>query len=97
MFGRSFIPPLIMDLIAFGVMTIGLIFGLIALAGISRYGAKGILAPAIVGIILNGLLLFIFVTNFLAARARAQEHTGLKAGPILVASSNLSTAPNRLV
>jgi hypothetical protein len=51
--------------------------------------AKGILAPAIVGIILNGLLLFIFVTNFMAARARAmQQHSGIEASPVVAVWSN---------
>jgi acyl carrier protein len=54
-------------------MVAGLVLGVIALSGIRKYGAKGILAPAVVGIGINGLLLFIFVTNFVAARAKAQR------------------------
>lgn len=34
----------------------GSILGIVALFGIFRHGRKGILAPAIIGIILNGLL-----------------------------------------
>jgi hypothetical protein len=45
----------------------------IALAGIPKYGVSGILAPALVGIVCNGLLIFIFVTNFLAGRAEARR------------------------
>jgi hypothetical protein len=52
---------------------VGFLLGFVALFGIRTHGKKRILAPAIVGIMINGLLLFIFITNFLAARARAQQ------------------------
>ena len=51
----------------------GICLGIAALFSIRRHDRKGILAPALVGLILNGLLLFIFITNFLAVRAK---HTG---------------------
>lgn len=89
--GKQAISPLILDLLGFLLIVVGLIFGVIALCGISRHGTKGILAPAIVGIVINGLLLFIFVTNFVAARARAQQHTGI--GPSPVAGVWSFTAP----
>ena len=76
-----------MDLVALLLIIVGLVFGIIALFGIGRHGSKGILIPAIVGIIANGLLLFIFITNFLAARANAQQHTGMVTPPIVVVSS----------
>ena len=60
-----------MDLVALLLIVVGLAFGIIALFGIPRHGMKGILVSAIAGITMNGLLLFIFVTNFMAARARA--------------------------
>jgi hypothetical protein len=59
----------ILELIALLLILAGLSLGIIALFGIRKHGAKGILAPALVGIIINGLLFFIFATNFLAARA----------------------------
>lgn len=77
----------VIELIAFLLMVIGLIFGIVALLGIPRHGATGVLAPAIVGIIINGLLLFIFVTNFMAARAREQQSSS-KAPPIVAMRSN---------
>lgn len=82
--GKQAISPLILDLIGLLLIVVGLIFGIIALFGISKHGTKGILAPAIVGIIINGLLLFIFVTNFVAARARAQQHAGIEPAPVVV-------------
>jgi len=65
------------------LIIVGLAFGIIALFGISQHGSKGILAPAIVGIIINGLLLLIFVTNFMAARARAQGRADIGASPAI--------------
>jgi hypothetical protein len=62
----------ILELVALVIMAIGSLLGIVALFGIPKHGAKGILAPALVGIILNGLLIFIFVTNFMATRAKAQ-------------------------
>jgi acyl carrier protein len=63
----------ILEYVALFLILVGLILGVIALAGIRKHGTKGILAPALVGIAINGLLLFIFVSNFMAARARAQR------------------------
>src|SRR5438876_9287575 len=63
----------IIEFVALFIMVAGLILGVIALFGIRKYGTKGILAPAVVGIAINGLLLFIFLTNFIAARAKAQR------------------------
>jgi hypothetical protein len=70
-FGRNVASPLALDLIALLLIVVGFVLGIAAAIGIGKYGAKGILAPAICGILINGLLLSIFVTNFLAARARA--------------------------
>ena len=66
-------PKAILDLVALVLIFLGLSLGFIALFGIRKQGTKGILVPAVVGIIINGLLVFIFATNFLAARARAQR------------------------
>lgn len=65
--------PLISELVALLLMVVGFVSGVIALFGMHTHGKRGILAPAIVGIVINALLLFIFVTNFFAARARAQQ------------------------
>jgi len=93
MFGKQVSSPVILDFVALALIVVGLIFGIIALFGISRHGSKGILAPAVIGIIINGLLVFIFVTNFMAARARAQQQTGIEASPVVAVWSNNSPAP----
>jgi uncharacterized membrane protein YeaQ/YmgE (transglycosylase-associated protein family) len=85
--------PMILDLVALVLIVVGLIFGIIALSGISKHGSKGLLAPAIVGIIINGILLLIFVTNFMAARARAQQHTSIEASPVVAAWFKNSPEP----
>jgi hypothetical protein len=64
----------IIELTALVLILVGMIFGVVALFGISKHGAKRILAPALAGIVINGLLLFIFVTNFVAARAAVIQH-----------------------
>ena len=56
---RNIIPIIVP--VALLLMVVGLIFGIVALFGISKHGTKGILAPAIVGIIINGLLLLFLV------------------------------------
>ena len=69
------------ELIALLLILVGFVLGVIALFGMRKYGPKGILAQAMVGIVINGLLLFIFITNFLAARARAQQRTEISLPP----------------
>jgi hypothetical protein len=86
----------IIESVALLLIVTGLIFGLIALASISKHGTKGIFAPAIVGLILNGFLLFIFVTNFMAARARAIQRRGeIEATPLATVAFNKSLMTNR--
>lgn len=63
----------IIELVAFLLFVVGFVFGIIALSGIRKHGKSGILTPAIVGIIINGSFLLIFITNFLGAKARAQQ------------------------
>ncbi len=73
-------------------MLVGLALGVISLFGIRRHGTKQILAPALVGILINGLLLSIFITNFMAARAKAQRHASAMTLPVVTVSSE---APDR--
>ena len=44
---------------------------IVALSGVRRFGRKGILIPAIIGLLLNGLLLSVAATNFINAYNRA--------------------------
>ncbi len=76
MFGRQAGARVIIELVALLLIVAGLVFGVVGLFGMRTHGKSGILASAIVGILINGLLLLIFVTNFLAARARAQQQRG---------------------
>ena len=70
-FGKRMVGlEVVLDLVAFAGIVVGLTLGVVALFGIRKYGTKGILANALVGIVLNGLFLLIFVTNFLAAVRR---------------------------
>jgi hypothetical protein len=75
---------LVLDVVALFLVSAGFLFGLLALFGIPKHGAKGIFAPAIVGLLINGLLLFIFFTNFFAARERALQAAGKR--PVIVKS-----------
>lgn len=79
MFGRQIDARAIIELVSLLLIAVGFVFGVVALFGIRTHGKSGILAPAIVGIIINRLLAFIFVTNFLAARARAQQQGDVRA------------------
>jgi hypothetical protein len=93
-FGGHVASRLILDRIALLLILAGLVLGITALFGIRKHGAKAILAPALVGIIVNGLLLFIFVTNFLAARAKARANANVLA-PFLPAASRPTHAGTR--
>lgn len=62
--------PYLVDLLALVGAIVGFVLGAIALLWIRHDGRKGILAPALAGILLNGLTVLIWVTNFLAYRAR---------------------------
>lgn len=79
MFSRQIDARVIVELVLLLLIVVGFVFGVVALFGIRAHGKSGVLAPAIVGIIMNGLLAFIFVTNFLAARARAQQRGDVRA------------------
>ena len=70
--GRRTGQVVVSELAGLLFIVVGLLFGIIALFGIPKYGVRGILGPALVGIAANGLLIFIFVTNFMTARAKAQ-------------------------
>ena len=43
------------------LIAVGLVSGIVALFGVSKHGKKGILVPAIVGIIISGLLILFCV------------------------------------
>ena len=67
-----------LELIALVFMIGGFLLGASALFGVRKHGAKGILTRAVRGVIIHGLLLFIFTTNFIAARTKAKKAERLK-------------------
>jgi hypothetical protein len=97
-FGRQVVARKIFAMIAAGALwlvVVGLILGIVALFGISKHGTKGILGPAIVGIIINGLLLSFVVTNVITSRGRQmQQHGSIVASPLRAVWSNEADAPN---
>lgn len=56
-----------------GLLLLGAILSIVGLCGIGRHGAAGLLGFGMAGLGINGLLLFIFITNFAAARLKARE------------------------
>jgi len=53
---------------------LGFICGIIAMTGINRAGKKDSATRGIAGVLLNGFMLFIAITNFSAGRNRAQQN-----------------------
>lgn len=82
LFGKQTAPPVIIELAALVFILCGLGLGVAALFGIPKHGSPKILKPALVGMTINGFLLFIFITNFFAARNKALSqrsgHQGVK-------------------
>jgi hypothetical protein len=91
-FERQIVPRKVIALVAsgaLGLVVIGLMFGIVALFGISKHGTKSILAPAIIGVIINGLLLSFVIANSITARVRAiRQHSGTNALPVVAMRSN---------
>lgn len=56
---RKIIPIFVQ--VALLLIAVGLVSGIVALFGVSKHGRKGILVPAIVGIIISGLLILFCV------------------------------------
>lgn len=61
------------DMLVFFIAVAGLLAALFCLVAITRYGRKGIFAPAMAGVLVCGLILAIWVPNFLAARERQRR------------------------
>jgi len=65
--GSAQTTKVVMELTVFVLSVDGICMGIASLFGISKYGIKKILAPALVGIITNSLFVCIFMTNVLRA------------------------------
>jgi uncharacterized protein (TIGR03067 family) len=61
------------EIAVFVVLVAGVVCAVVGLSGIRRHGTQRVLWPSLVGVVLNGLVLFIFATNFAAARAAAKS------------------------
>lgn len=68
--GNWFVPRLFVELVSCGLLLPGFGFALVGLMGLWMHRTRGILFLLLGGLLVNGLLLAIFVGNFLAARAR---------------------------
>jgi len=60
------------ELLIFVFLAGGIVIGIVALFEIKRYGKEKILWPALTGIILNGLLIVIGISNVLRAAFSTQ-------------------------
>lgn len=61
------------DLIGLALFLLGFAAAVFALIGIRRHGRKGILIPALIGLLLNGFMLSVWAGNFAAARAESEQ------------------------
>lgn len=61
------------EVLSLCLICVGFIWGIAALAAITKYGAEGILKPALAGIGLNGILLAIAIPNFIHGRNEALQ------------------------
>ena len=55
------------------ICVIGFICGVIALFGIPKYGTKGILVPAIIGLCITGLIIASIVVGIIELRKQASS------------------------
>ena len=67
------LEALVSALFSMFIILSGVIFGIIALFGIKRYGKAGILWKAVAGILIVMFLVLAAIPNFLHARERARE------------------------
>ena len=72
---------LVIGLVSLLLYLAGLVFAIYALSQVRIVGRAGVLAPAIVGLILNGLFLLLVggvaVSSYLGARSRASQRQSL--------------------
>ena len=79
--GASTARGLVIGIVSLILYLAGLVLAVYALSQVRSAGRKGILAPAIVGLVLNGLFLLLVggvaVSSYLDARARASQRESL--------------------
>ena len=64
---------LVVGALALIIVLAGLILGVLALFGIKKHGARGILVPAIVGIVLSSGYLYLLISAILIVRRIVEE------------------------
>ena len=64
---------MLVGLVSLGLIVLGLIFGIVALAGMRTHGRQGIFGRAVIGILLNGLLLGLVVVGFISSAKKAKD------------------------
>ena len=69
------------ELVVLVLFVAGVACGALALTGVRRHGRKGILVPALIGLVLNAVMLAVWIGNFTSARDRARERTAAPAAP----------------
>lgn len=63
----SSVPPVPREMLVLLFVLLGFVLGVIALVRMAWEGRRGILVPALIGVLLNGLLILIFVSNVVGA------------------------------
>src|SRR5687768_3959173 len=67
---QSLRGALVIGAINLFILTCGILMGLVALSGIGRHGKRGLLWPAVVGIVINLLFVAIIAASWLDYRRR---------------------------
>lgn len=65
------------DMLVLVIAVAGGVAALVCLIAMTRYGRKGILLPAIGGLLVCGIVLGIWIPNYLAAREHARSRTAV--------------------
>lgn len=98
-FSGGIVPRRSIAIIASGALCLiplGLGFGAVALLRSSKQGTRGIRAPAIIGIIINGLLLLVVAAIYLSAKFRTAQQHGSIGIPSPVTMWSSPSAPANL-
>lgn len=84
----------IVELVILLFLITGFVAAAFALLSIRKLGSDGVLFPGLVGVVLNGFLIFIFVTNFIAAREQTRARIQAEKASVGVTSSHAEKPSN---
>jgi hypothetical protein len=68
------IGKVVIGLIAVAIVLVGVVLGVLALFGVRKHGARGILAPSLIGLLLSSGYLYLLVSTILLVQQIAQQH-----------------------